>query len=258
MFYIGLIFALSVVIPYISIILGAMTILRSQLPTPQNLTFDYFGIVLNMRSAQEALLNSATLGFLGATLSIIIAVAVALSAYRRRGIANRINDFLSVGPDTVPNIVMAVGFILLWNAPWLPATPYGTRWILVLGFAASFLPMAIQNVETSLESLSPTFIEAAQVAGASSSTTFARVIIPQLLPGIIAGWLLAFLVGIRELVMSSLIRPAELQLLSPWIMNQFEQGHRAEAMAMTLIGVVSSIIVLTVVRVLQQRRAVKN
>lgn len=256
--YIGLIFALSVVIPYISIILGAMTILRSQLPTPQNLTFDYFGIVLNMRSAQEALLNSATLGFLGATLSIIIAVAVALSAYRRRGIANRINDFLSVGPDTVPNIVMAVGFILLWNASWLPATPYGTRWILVLGFAASFLPMAIQNVKTSLESLSPTFIEAAQVAGASSFTTFARVIIPQLLPGIIAGWLLAFLVGIRELVMSSLIRPAELQLLSPWIMNQFEQGHRAEAMAMTLIGVVSSTIVLTVVRVLQQRRAVKN
>lgn len=46
--------------------------------------------------------------------------------------------------------------------------------------------------------------------------------------------------GIRELVMSSLIRPCNINLLTPWIMNQFDQGHRAEAMAMTLIGVGTS------------------
>lgn len=252
--YAAVVFAASVVIPYISIILGAMTILRSKLPTPNNLTFDYFGIVLAKRSAREALLNSAMLGFIGATLAVIVAVAVALAAYRRRDPVSKTNDFLAVGPDTVPGIVMAVGLILLWNAPWLPVTPYGSRWILVVGYAAIFLPMAVQNVKTSLASLSPTYIEAARVAGASSLATFARVILPQLLPGIAAGWLLAFLVGIRELVLVSLIRPPKLQLLSPWIMNQFEQGHRAEAMAMTLIGVVSSTVILTVVTVLQRRR----
>lgn len=143
--YAAVVFAASVVIPYISIILGAMTILRSKLPTPNNLTFDYFGIVLAKRSAREALLNSAMLGFIGATLAVIVAVAVALAAYRRRDPVSKTNDFLAVGPDTVPGIVMAVGLILLWNAPWLPVTPYGSRWILVVGYAAIFLPMAVQK-----------------------------------------------------------------------------------------------------------------
>lgn len=68
-----------------------------------------------------------------------------------------------------------------------------------------------------------------------------------------AGWLLAFFVGIRELVMSSLIRPTRINLLAPWIMNQFEQGHRAEAMAMTLIGVGTSTAVLVLIRWWQGR-----
>ena len=116
-----------------------------------------------------------------------------------------------------------------------------------------FLPMAVQNVKASLAGVSPTLVEAAHVAGATRLVTLVRIILPLLMPGIIAGWLLAFLVGIRELVMSSLIRPADLNLLSPWIMNQFDQGNRPEAMAMTLIGVVSSTVVLIVVTTVQRR-----
>ena len=78
---------------------------------------------------------------------------------------------------------------------------------------------------------------------------------PLLAPGIFAGWLLAFFVGFRELVMSSLIRPSQLNLLAPWIMNQFDQGHRAEAMAMTLIGVGTSTVVLVLITWWQGRRA---
>lgn len=250
-----LIFLGSVIIPYISIVLGAMTILRSAPPTPNNLTFDYFGIALAKRTAQEALLNSALLGVLGATLAVVLGLIVVLFAYRRRSASSRISDFLAVAPDTVPGIVLAVGFILLWNAPWLPVTPYGTRWILILGYCALFLPMVVQNIKTSFDAISPTVLEAAYVAGASRWHTFVRVQLPLLAPGVLAGWLLAFLVGIRELVMSSLIRPADLQLLSPWIMNQFDQGFRAESMAMTLISVVSSTLVLVAVTVWQRRRA---
>lgn len=243
----------SVIIPYISIILGSMTILRSKAPTPTNLTFDYFGIALGKRTAQEALMNSAFLGVVGATCAVILGLLVVLFAYRRRSASSRVADFLAVAPDTVPGIVLAVGFILLWNAPWLPITPYGTRWILVLGYMALFLPMVVQNIKTSFDAISPTLLEAAAMSGASRWQTFLRVQLPLLAPGVLAGWLLAFLVGIRELVMSSLIRPADLQLLSPWIMNQFDQGFRAESMAMTLISVGTSTVILVAVTAWQRR-----
>ena len=252
--YTAIVFILSVFIPYISIILAAMTILRSKPPTPDNLTFDYFQIVLSMPSGQEALTRSIALGAIGATTAVILALAVTVFTMRSRRWPARFSDFLAVAPDTVPGIVLAIGFILLWNSPKLPFTPYGSQLILVMAFTVLFVPMAVQNIKTSAAAMSPTLSEASAVAGATSWQTFTRVTLPMLAPGIFAGWLLAFFVGIRELVMSSLIRPTRINLLAPWIMNQFEQGHRAEAMAMTLIGVGTSTVVLVLIRWWQGRR----
>lgn len=251
--YTAIVFILSVFIPYISIILAAMTILRSKPPTPDNLTFDYFQIVLSMPSGQEALTRSIALGAIGATTAVILALAVTVFTMRSRRWPARFSDFLAVAPDTVPGIVLAIGFILLWNSPKLPFTPYGSQLILVMAFTVLFVPMAVQNIKTSAAAMSPTLSEASAVAGATSWQTFTRVTLPMLAPGIFAGWLLAFFVGIRELVMSSLIRPTRINLLAPWIMNQFEQGHRAEAMAMTLIGVGTSTAVLVLIRWWQGR-----
>ena len=253
--YTAIVFTLSVFIPYISIILAAMTILRSKPPTPDNLTFDYFKIVLSMPSGQEALTRSIALGAIGATTAVILALAVTVFTMRSRRWPARLSDFLAVAPDTVPGIVLAIGFILLWNSPKLPFTPYGSQLILVMAFTVLFVPMAVQNIKTSAAAMSPTLSEASAVAGATSWQTFTRVTLPMLAPGIFAGWLLAFFVGIRELVMSSLIRPTRINLLAPWIMNQFEQGHRAEAMAMTLIGVGTSTVVLVLIRWWQARGA---
>ena len=251
--YTAIVFILSVFIPYISIILAAMTILRSKPPTPDNLTFDYFQIVLSMPSGQEALTRSIALGAIGATTAVILALAVTMFTMRSRRWPARFSDFLAVAPDTVPGIVLAIGFILLWNSPKLPFAPYGSQLILVMAFTVLFVPMAVQNIKTSAAAMSPTLSEASAVAGATSWQTFTRVTLPMLAPGIFAGWLLAFFVGIRELVMSSLIRPTRINLLAPWIMNQFEQGHRAEAMAMTLIGVGTSTVVLVLIRWWQGR-----
>lgn len=255
--YAAVVFTLSVFIPYISIMLASMTILRSKPPTLDNLTFDYFKIVLTMPSGQEALMRSIMLGAVGATTAVLLAVAVTVFTMRNRRWPARFSDFLAVAPDTVPGIVLAIGFILLWNSPRLPFTPYGSQFILVMAFTVLFVPMAVQNIKTSAAAMSPTLAEASAVAGATSWQTFTRVTLPMLAPGIFAGWLLAFFVGIRELVMSSLIRPTRINLLAPWIMNQFEQGHRAEAMAMTLIGVGTSTLVLVLIRWWQSRSAVR-
>jgi iron(III) transport system permease protein len=83
--------------------------------------------------------------------------------------------------------------------------------------------------------------------------TFWRIMIPLLVPGIVSGWLLAFLLSLREVVASSMIRPPTLDLLSPWIISEFDQGHRAEAMAMTVIGVLGSTVVLVVVELWRRR-----
>ena len=261
--WVGLVALMAIIVPYISIVLGATTILRSKAPALDNLSVDYFAIVLSDDRAVRALTTSALLAAIGATVSVLLALAVTLvttlRTTRERGKQGsplaRVTDFFAVAPETVPAIVLAIGFIFFWNAGWLPASPYGTPAILVIAYAVLFLPMAVQNIKTSADTVTPSVFEAAATSGASPVRTFARVTLPLLLPGLAAGWLLAFLTGIRELVMSSLVRPSNMTLLSPWIMGQFDQGHRAEAMAMTLIGVVSSTIVLVAVQLWLRRRS---
>ena len=154
------------------------------------------------------------------TTAVILALAVTVFTMRSRRWPARVSDFLAVAPDTVPGILLAIGFILLWNSPKLPFTPYGSQLILVMAFTVLFVPMAVQNIKTSAAAMSPTLSEASAVAGATSWQTFTRVTLP---------------------------------MLAPWIMNQFEQGHRAEAMAMTLIGVGTSTAVLVLIRWWQGR-----
>ncbi|MET9487310.1 iron ABC transporter permease [Nocardia sp. NPDC006630] len=249
--WIGLVLLISVLVPYISIILGAMTVLRSKPPSMDNLTFDYFARVLRPGRGLDALQNSITLALIAATVATVLAVACAMVIARRRGAETRARttarrgiDLLGIAPDTVPTIVLVIGFIFLWNAPWLPFTPYNTRAMAVLAYVVITLPVVLQNVKVAYAAVDDKFLEAAAASGATAWQTLWRITVPLLMPGIVAGWLLAFLLGVREVVASSMVRPASLQLLSPWILGQFDQGHRAEAMAMTVIGVLGSTVVL--------------
>ncbi len=250
-----LIVTLSVVIPYVAILLGAMTILRSQPLGLDNLTFDYFGIVMQPGVGLTAMQNSAMLALISATLATILGVASALAIARlRRHWSGRFIDLLSVAADTIPAIVLAIGFIFLWNSPWLPVTPYNTPVMLIIGYVVVVLPMIVQNVKNSRDAIDDRLLEAATISGARTGYILRRIMLPLLLPGIITGWLLGFLLAFREVVFSSLVRPASLDLLSPWIMSEFDQGHRAEAMAMTVIGVLGSVVVLVLVDTVRRRR----
>jgi iron(III) transport system permease protein len=253
--WLALVITLSVLIPYVAIFLGAMTILRSQPLSLDNLTFDYFALVMQPGAGLTPLQNSATLALISATVATALGVASALAIARlKRRWSGRLIDFLSVASDTIPAIVLAIGFIFLWNSPWLPVTPYNTPLMLVIGYVVVVLPMIVQNVKNSRDSIDDRLLEAATISGASGWYTLRRIMLPLLLPGIITGWLLGFLLALREVVFSSLVRPAALDLLSPWIMSEFDQGHRAEAMAMTVIGVLGSVVVLVVVDTLRRRR----
>lgn len=257
--WLGLVLTVSVVIPYIAIIIGSMTILRSQPLTLDNLTFEFFAIVLQPNQGLPALQTSAVLALVSATLATALGVACALAIARWRGRAlGRSIDLLSVASDTIPAIVLAIGFIFLWNAPWLPVTPYNTPAMLVIGYIVLLLPLIVQNVKTSREAVDDRLLEAAEIGGAGRAQTLWRILLPLLMPGIVSGWLLGFLLSFREVVVSSLVRPPTLDLLSPWIMSEFDQGHRAEAMALTVIGVLGSTAVLVIVDTLRRRQAARR
>src|SRR5690606_33437940 len=74
---------------------------------------------------------------LGAATAIIAGLLGAVSSYivvKTKTAGRGLLDMLTVLPNALPGIVVAVGLILAWNQPWLPATPYNTPLILLLAY----------------------------------------------------------------------------------------------------------------------------
>ena len=154
-------------------------------------------------------------------------------------------------PRVIPKIVMAVALILAWNAPWIPINVYNTVWMLLLAYVAIYITDALNYANAQLSGIGSNLERAAALMGASRWTVFARIVLPQLKPALLAAWLTTFIVCMRELVASILLLPPGVDTSATFIFNQFEQGDIGLAMAMATLTIVLSMLVMAVV---QRRR----
>jgi len=208
------------------------------------------GLVLDNLGFQNfhAIFGNAAGGLraLGLSLALGIATALiagllgALSAYvvvktRTRG--RRAIDALTVLPNALPGIVVAVGLILAWNQAWLPVTPYNTVLILLFAYCCILLPHPVRYTQAALLQIGDNLEAAARVSGASGMTALRRILLPLIMPSLMSSMLLVFAVASRELVASILIAPVGVQTVATFIWRQFEQGSIGLGMAMAFLAI---------------------
>ncbi|HSP23606.1 MAG TPA: iron ABC transporter permease [Saliniramus sp.] len=194
--------------------------------------------------ALQALTTSAWLATATAFATALIAAIVAFIVVRGTGRGKQVMDALSVLPNAIPAIVLAVGVILAWNSPFLPITLYGTAGILLVAYAAILLPYPIRFAVARLRQIGPSLDDAARVAGASSARTLVHVLMPLMAPSLIAAMMLVFAIASRELVASIMLAPAGMQTVGTFVFSQFEQGSVQTGMAMSVVAILSTTTIL--------------
>ncbi|WP_371377115.1 ABC transporter permease [Sporomusa aerivorans] len=246
LYIVGLL-ALSVGVPYFSIVSASLMKLRGAGLSWDNLTLQYYFDLLAWGSKSlAALLNSLGLSILAATLSVILGTGCALLIGTGRSRWQRMLDLFSLLPNTVPGIVMVVGLIIFWNAPQMPIPLYNTYWMVVLTYVILFLPYTVQYVKANLNQLHVSLFHAGRVFGGSPLYIFRRIVLPLLRPGMLAGWVMTLTIAIRELVASLLILPPSMETSATYIFSQFEQGNVSlgMAMAVVMVGLTTSLLLL--------------
>lgn len=196
--------------------------------------------------AQQAVLDSMLLGFVGATIGISIAVFVAMQLRRRRRnwIVRAAGTAVKL-PGALSYVVIALGILVAYGgAPFLLN---GTLAILMIGYITIYLPQASITAEASLSQVSDELIEASQISGAREGRTLRRVWIPLMLPGLAGGWVLLFAMISGDLTASVLLSGTDTPTVGSTLLQQYESGSFPQIAALALtITVVSSAIVLTV------------
>lgn len=245
--YMLLLLATSIGVPYFSIIVASLQKLRGNGLSRGNFTLDHYRQLLHWNSpGLEALLNSLGLALLAASAAAAIGLFLALCIRRAQTGLQRLVDAFSLLPNTVPGIVLVVGLILLWNAPWMPIPIYNTYAVVVLTYVVLFLPYSVQYTKSSLGQIDESLVNAGRVFGGTPWYALRRIVLPLLVPGILAGWMMTFTISIRELVASLMILPPSMQVSATYIFAQFEQGSVSLGMAMAVVSVGLTTLVLAV------------
>ena len=178
--------------------------------------------------ATNGIVNSIILSLAGATIAMALAIILTFQIHRRRGRFAGLLDFLCAVPVGFPGIVLGMGILVVY----IKTPIYGTLWILLLGYVTRFFPYGQRNVASVMLAISEELEQSSRLAGASWATTLKRITIPLLKPGIFAGWLLMFLIFIRELSISIVLFTAGTETLSTGI--YYLQEYETESLTCAL------------------------
>jgi iron(III) transport system permease protein len=205
----------------------------------------FFWSPRSIEAATNGIHNSFILAFSGATIAMILAVAMSFMIHRTKGVGSRLLDYLSVIPIGFPGIVLAMGVLIAF----IKTPIYATLWILLLGYITRFFPYGQRNVSSVLLSVSEELDQSSRMSGASWLTTLRRITIPLLKPGIFAGWVLLFIIFLRELPISIILYTAGTETLSVGI--YYLQEFENEALTCTL-AVIQCVILLVCVYIFRK------
>ncbi len=181
-------------------------------------------------AATNGIINSLILAFGGASIAMVMALVISYMIHRTKGFGVRMLDFLSVVPIGFPGIVLAMGVLVTY----IQTPIYATLWILMLAYITRFFPYGQRNISSIMLAISEELDQSSRMAGASWFTTLWRITIPLLKPGLFAGWILLFIIFLRELSISIILFTTGTETLSVGVyyLTNFENEPLTAALSM--------------------------
>lgn len=156
---------------------------------------------------------------------------------------------LLLSPLIVPIIITGVGMFLFYSKLHMTYTYTG----LILTHTALATPFVVVTVTATLVGFDNSYIRASYGLGANPITTFFRVILPLIFPGVVTGALFAFVTSLDEVVVATFLAGPEQTTLPMHMLAGLRQEINLSILAVATILTLLSVLLLTVVELLRRR-----
>lgn len=169
----------------------------------------------------SALKNTILIALMASAVSTVLGTLAAIGIYNMRGRAKRTIQFLNNVPMLNPDIITGVSLFLLFVFLHV-SKGYVT---VVLAHITFCTPYVVLNVLPRLTQLNPNIYEAALDLGATPSQALSKVLIPQLRPGMVSGFILAFTMSLDDFAVTYFTAGSSgLETLSTYIYADARKG----------------------------------
>jgi len=192
---------------------------------------------------KQAAWNSFTIAIIAATMATAIATSAATAIVRGGRYKLRMLSFGLISlPLMVPEIVTAVATLIFFNAIGFTR---GYLTILVAHIAFC-IPFAYMPITARMQGIEDTFEQAAMDLYATRTQAFRRVLLPLMMPGIISGYLLAFIISLDDFIITNFVKGAGVETLPTAIFGSVKQGIKPNIMAISTMLLAVSVIMVTI------------
>jgi len=157
------------------------------------------------RSTLESVKNSVVLALAATAVSTVMGTAAAFGIYRIRKewykvLMNTVTNIPMVNPDIITGISMMLVFVFVGQ--FFGASTSLNFWTILIAHISFCMPYVILQVLPKLQQMDGALIEAAQDLGCTPFRAFFKVTLPEILPGIITGAIMAFTLSLDDFVIS--------------------------------------------------------
>ncbi|TVQ53673.1 MAG: ABC transporter permease [Rhodobacteraceae bacterium] len=206
------------------------------------------------RQVQDATIRSVVLAFCAAGVATTLATMAALATTRVRPYRGRMAIYMMINqPLMVPEIVTAVALLILFSAIRV-ATGWQGLGYLIAAHAAFCVPFAYLPIRARLEGMDLTLETAAADLYATPWATFRRVTLPLLAPGVAAGWMLAFVISLDDVVITEFVKTAGQETLPTYMLGQLRRNITPEVNAISTALLGFTLVLLTTFFLLTRKR----
>ncbi|MDX1740232.1 MAG: iron ABC transporter permease, partial [Rhodothermales bacterium] len=213
---------------------------------PERYTFANYLSLFSEPDVLQPIVNSLRMAAIATAANLLFGVAAGLLISKVRLPGTVLLRVLTALPFAIPGTVIAVNLIITFNEPsalTMGRVLVGSFWILPLAYFIRNIPFVVRAASAALDGVPESLPEASADLGARSGTTFRRVVLPLILPGVLAGALLTFVAALGEFVSSIMLyvyanRPISVEILAQ--LRLFDFGAAAAYSVLLMIMVVAA------------------
>ncbi len=217
--------------------------------SPEGYSLKHYEDFFTSGDWQKALKNSFLIAPAATIMATSLGTLAAIGLTQSHVPFRRTIMAILISPMIVPLIISAAGMYFFYSRIGLQ----GTYWGVVLAHAALGTPFVIITVTATLVGFDRSLTRAAASLGADPLTTFFKVQMPLIIPGVVSGALFAFITSFDEVVVVLFLGSAGQKTL-PWQMfTGLREQISPTILAVATIMVAMSIILLTVLELLRRR-----
>ena len=217
-------------------------------------TLDWYVQMFESSSIMDALYNTLLIAFISALAATILgtAAAIGISSMKKtpRNIVMGINNIPMLNSDIVTGISLMLGFLAF-------GISLGFKTIL-LSHITFCVPYVILSVMPKLKQTSRYTYEAAMDLGAGPVEAFFKVVLPDIMPGVLSGFLLAFTMSLDDFIVTHFTRGAGVNTLSTLIYSEVRRGIKPSMYALSTVIFVTVLALLLITNFAPEKQEKKN